>query len=94
MADEDFIWGLALGCIISIPIGIILFLALTQKTQLIQTISPTPTIEPTPTIGSITTYVAKNSKKTYTNTEEWEFLKDPETGRVRGVRVKRHAEEN
>jgi hypothetical protein len=35
------------------------------------------------------TYVAR----TYTNMEEWEFIKDLD-GRVRGVRVKRNAREN
>jgi len=31
---------------------------------------------------------------TYTNTEEWEFIKDPDTGRVKGVHVHREAKQN
>jgi hypothetical protein len=31
--------------------------------------------------------------KTYSNVEEWEIVRDPETGRTLGVRVKRTAKE-
>lgn len=31
--------------------------------------------------------------KTYSNLEEWEIVRDPDTGRVKGVRVKRTAQQ-
>lgn len=31
--------------------------------------------------------------RTYENMEEWEFVRDPKTGRTQGVRAKRHAEQ-
>jgi hypothetical protein len=31
--------------------------------------------------------------KTYSNLEEWEFIRDPATGRTKGLRVKRTAKE-
>lgn len=40
--------------------------------------SPSPTYVPT---------------KTYSNVEEWEIVKDPATGRTKGLRVHRMAEE-
>lgn len=95
MAEGDFGWGLALGFIIGVPIGIIVFLALTRNTQSIPMIRPTTNYVAENIAKTYTnTDVAKNRTKTYTNTEEWEFLKDPETGRVSGVRINRKAEEN
>jgi len=32
--------------------------------------------------------------RTYVNTEEWEIVRDPKTGRTQGVKVKRKAEES
>jgi len=31
--------------------------------------------------------------KTFSNLEEWEFIRDPETGRTKGLRVRRTAKE-
>jgi len=42
--------------------------------------------------GSSPTYQLA-PKRTYTNTEEWEFIRDPVTGRTKGLRVKRTAME-
>ena len=43
-----------------------------------------------------TTYFVPEKPKTivYENLEEWEVIKDPETGRTKGVRVKRNAKES
>ena len=53
-------------------------------------------------IGGVVVYLVVRPKvgtsyavvNTYTNTEEWEFIKDPNTGRVKGVRVKREAKQS
>lgn len=51
--------------------------------------------------GLIVGWVAKEitggiaaKAKQYSNEEVWEFIRDPETGRTRGVRVVRAAKEN
>jgi hypothetical protein len=36
---------------------------------------------------------AKSAVPTYSNLEEWEFIRDPNTGRTKGLRVKRTAKE-
>jgi hypothetical protein len=33
------------------------------------------------------------ASKTYSNLEEWEFIRDPSTGRTKGLKVKRTAKE-
>lgn len=51
------------------------------------------------TIGAVVVYLIFNqpvtmtSPRTYNNIEEWEIIKESETGRVKGVRVHRRAEE-
>lgn len=39
----------------------------------------------------VPTTVASQPSETYSNIEEWEIIKNPVTGRVEGVRVKRTA---
>lgn len=85
MANDDFVWGFALGFLIGIPICVALLFAF--KNAL-------PALPTAPMVTPGANYVAVANTKTYTNTEEWEFIKDPGTGRVRGVRVKRTAKEN
>jgi hypothetical protein len=45
--------------------------------------------------GAVLYFLSKHAltvtPQTYTNLEEWEIVKDPTTGRVQGVRVKRTA---
>jgi len=76
MAEEDWTLAFVIGLLVGIPVGIGLFWAFTQ----LKVGSPqTSAYQPAP-------------KKTYTNTEEWEILKD-ERGRTRGIRVHRRAQE-
>jgi hypothetical protein len=45
-------------------------------------------------LGILLIYVftsTPSKTQSYSNVEEWEIVKDPETGRVRGVRVHRRA---
>jgi hypothetical protein len=39
------------------------------------------------------THPKSTTAKTYANLEEWEFIRDPITGRTKGLRVKRTAKE-
>jgi hypothetical protein len=39
------------------------------------------------------THSKSTTAKTYANLEEWEFVRDPITGRTKGLRVKRTAKE-
>jgi uncharacterized membrane-anchored protein YhcB (DUF1043 family) len=39
------------------------------------------------------THSKSTTAKTYANLEEWEFIRDPITGRTKGLRVKRTAKE-
>jgi hypothetical protein len=39
------------------------------------------------------THSKNTTAKTYANLEEWEFIRDPITGRTKGLRVKRTAKE-
>lgn len=44
-------------------------------------------------VGWVLRETTKASAKTYTNIEEWEFIKD-ERGRTRGIKVHRNAQED
>jgi hypothetical protein len=37
--------------------------------------------------------VRASAPRTYENVEEWEIIKDPETGRTKGIRVHRNAKQ-
>jgi uncharacterized membrane-anchored protein YhcB (DUF1043 family) len=39
------------------------------------------------------THSKSTAAKTYANLEEWEFIRDPATGRTKGLMVKRTAKE-
>ena len=66
-----------LGFIIGVIIAIPLFLIISKP-------PPEPQVQfSTP----------QNQATYYENNEEWEIIKDPETGRTQGVRVKRTAKE-
>jgi hypothetical protein len=63
------------GVVIGIPIGMVLMWGL--MTFLSQKPSPSFSLPP--------------PQKTYSNTEEWEMVRDPKTGRLKGIRVIREA---